>query len=1743
MSEKTVSREVMAHIHRVPKWGMTLIWTLALISLGIFAVNGIVQATPFFAAPSVTVTIPTITPMVVAPGQTVVYLVRVRNTVASPLASGVLTVTLPAQLDGATMAGTAGWSRTGNVVTRPLAGVGNVTLEYTVSMQLPMDRILHDPLEGEAECFLSNGDGADYDDAATSGNHYIVGPIIQKALTTSVNTAANDSLEAAAGEIVTTTSVFSVPAGTIAYNVHPYVVLEDGLMAGSSVPEWISVEVGLRAALDPAAFGNGTQVSFEPIDVITGPDSITYTVVATRTRDLFTPATPTVIPDNTPLSFQPLLRWCASAGCTEWETTTDYRAEDDSTAPHAAANRPNINSTITYEYQDAAGVGEGGGPVLFTITNDNSGRVSAYDNVLTATLSLSYVSATPAPFTTIVSGATTLVVWHLSALDPGDTSSVSVQAQLPATFEFGAPIPALSTQVYQESFAGDVPYEGGYVSGAASISVTPGIAHSKSASLTPTSIFRMGQEVTYTVVFTQGANTILTSPGYTDTLPLGLHLTGTLSIEGATLAYSNVVAGPGGQESIVWGMDTLPANATARVVRATYRAVNTGLDYTGQYVYTTVNDLRNANLAVNNSAVMFWQGTSPGMLPAAKTTLRIIQPFLGNSTNFVTDRMESGPKEIEQSVQLRLRFRNTTSAVEGDAYEVRVCDQLPTGFGLNLIIAPTYSAPPGCTGSAIVAAPSAGDNPVCWTINRVCRASTDYTIVYYATIGETVMPGVPLYNHVYIDDYTSMPGTVATERHYGDIPTALPTPASCGTPNCPIFVNGLAVSKQPWQTDVVAGGWLTYTIRYSDTSVTNYNNVVITDTYDASLLSFVSATPPPASSSAGVLVWNIGSLNNTNGQIVLTMKVAETIPDGVTSLMNTVLWDSDQTTQHQTSRIVPLQSANVNVAITGPANTHADDAVTYSVIYSNTGSSPATINLTMDYDPYMDYVAASTPPVSGDNVFAFADVPNDGENYTLTVQLHVQTPLPYTLAGPLETSVLAESSGAVAKSAQTSTILDRPVLALQKSGPLVAPGVGQLMQFEIYVTNLGTYTATNLVFTDTWDLANLTYRDANHQSHGWMQADGTYVTREHAQLGIGETVGPIYFDATVKTNVTYYTNTVALNTDQTTKQSVTEYVWQASIETTKAASATPAFPGRVLTYTVAYTNTGSAVLNARITDTLPAGFVYLNHSEAGGTGCAPSWSFVAPASSGGGSARWGCPAMAQNATGKLVIWGEIMTTTEGTDLINTTLTSGDGIPLRPIFTPLVTRSARPWLRVNKAVVPDHPAAPGDELTYVLTYQNYGTDPAYDVVIVDQLPAQLESAVCSGGDSCSIAGDVATWNLAEVGVGEIATVQVTARVRSNAAGQTAVNSAYSVRSSLLSTAETLSGPAVSTAIMNPHISLAKTVDPLLVTTVNGIITYTLTYTNDGGGDLPGVVITDNIDARMNALSVSPECVITGSAPNQVVTCDLGTVPQGESASLTIRAQIVSVADGDIASNVAGVRSDRTALLLSNDAVVAYAPGGCIPPVGLNFTTNPNPRVGRTVTFTASVLFGNTPLNYNWILEGETVPGAVITYTYAVSGTYQVTVMAGNECKSGVTKVKNVAVWDLPEVNITPASFSKESQLGATTTLTDMLVMANTGSSALSWSVAVDPASATWLNVGLGSGAPGMSLPGQTTPVGGSTPVSVYFNPAGLTAGSHTATLAFTTNDPDHPQFSVPVTFVIVDKFSLYLPLVLRNFPQQ
>ncbi|HDQ71327.1 MAG TPA: DUF11 domain-containing protein [Chloroflexi bacterium] len=1340
-------------------------------------------------------------------------------------------------------------------------------------------------------------------------------PTITKGSATSIVDTNNTLNQAVAGELVTITVVYNVPAGETLYDASLRVVLPDGIFPYDSDPSWAAMYTGVRNTLritEELASQNGALVVF-PLESgpVAGPQVFTHTISARLLRDRYVAGS--LINHNTNLDTQVVLRWCSDLACTLPQV---LQSPTNVTTARVTAIQPLVDPVCEEMYLDSAGLGAGGGQVRLTFAGYPDNRPTAYEAVFTATVGagLTY-NASNGGVDSPGSGGSTYVVWNKASLPAGDTWQPVITATLPVTFTIGREFTCQGMATY-ETFAGDVPYEGKYTTSDAGKTLRPGLSTVTKTSL-PSDAVTMGDRVTYTVVFRQAANTLLQSPQVVDTQPLGFHyISDTFALENATLITFVTEAGGTGNvyQNLNWVMDNLPPTGL-RVITATYTVLNTGLNYDGDPVWSTVADMRAARESTSNvtGAVLSW--TPPAGSPydsAARVNaaLRVIQPYMGD--NFSTSRTDAGDREIGQSVNLTIRFHNLGALSSGKsipAHELEVCDTLPMGL--------VFSQNNGCfvSGTTTVCpfaytTPSIGDEgTVCWQIPALPRTTTYYELRYQAGIGPAAFPGVHT-NEAHVTTYSSQPGVVEGERVYDEFPEALPS-ANCGA-TC-MTILGLEGNKMPWQTTVAPGDFLTYTLLFTDTGSATYTGLLVTDTYD-SLLSFVGATPAPVHDpGTRTLTWNLGAVPaGGNQQIILTMRVAGEVA-GRYALTNTMTWDSDQTTPHTLSKVTEIDVASLHVGMSGSPFTHAGGEVVYTVTYSNTGSSSmAPITLTLDYDSHLTYVSATLTPVDAENR-VFADtVPNDGDNKMLTITLSANAPLPYTLE-EITSEVALTSPGAPAQTGGWTTTLQRPVFKFHKTGPPVAETT---MQYQFELVNTGDYTATNLVITDTWDTAT-----SFQTSPGWTLAgSGTYANYTIPSLAPGATatINPL----TVKVDVLQdsYLNQADLSSDQTAGQQTELLVWAHSIALSKTAYPTPAFPGRVLTYTLYYTNTGIGIVNAVITDTLDPGFDFLGQSTAQAPDCqSPGWSFTYTDH----KAVWTCASLLNGASGHFIITGEV-TAVEGTQLVNEAVSKGSDQPLRPLDEPLYTLVARPWLRIDKAVAPTYPVAPGDRVTYTLTYENYGSYAAYDVIVKDQLPTQLTFLGCD--PACTHGAGLVSWTIGELPVAAGGELVVYATVKAGTGGQTAKNENYTIENTtiwqrLLPT-ETDQGAAVDTVILNPQLTLTKVATPAVVQAVNDTIVYTITYANTGGGLLHDVEITDDLDIRTGFTAASDGCNHTGGAAGGTVTCQLGDLPNGESREVVVSVAVLTGSAGDMILNEAQGRTTEAPLTSSNITTVWY-----------------------------------------------------------------------------------------------------------------------------------------------------------------------------------------------------------------------------
>jgi uncharacterized repeat protein (TIGR01451 family) len=136
----------------------------------------------------------------------------------------------------------------------------------------------------------------------------------------------------------------------------------------------------------------------------------------------------------------------------------------------------------------------------------------------------------------------------------------------------------------------------------------------------------------------------------------------------------------------------------------------------------------------------------------------------------------------------------------------------------------------------------------------------------------------------------------------------------------------------------------------------------------------------------------------------------------------------------------------------------------------------------------------------------------------------------------------------------------------------------------------------------------------------------------------------------------------------------------------------------------------------------------------------------------------------------------------------------------------------------------------------------------------------------------------------------------------------------------------------------EISKADSPDPV---TVGDNLTYTITVTNRGPDPATNVVVTDTLPSGVTFVSASPGCVHSAG----VVTCNLGTIPAGDSVTITI--VVTPTAPGTI-SNTATVTSDTLDPNTANNSdaeptEVQSGPIGGDPPIWGSIMVFPSPEV--------------------------------------------------------------------------------------------------------------------------------------------------------------------------------------------------------
>src|SRR6266511_3629721 len=227
-----------------------------------------------------------------------------------------------------------------------------------------------------------------------------------------------------------------------------------------------------------------------------------------------------------------------------------------------------------------------------------------------------------------------------------------------------------------------------------------------------------------------------------------------------------------------------------------------------------------------------------------------------------------------------------------------------------------------------------------------------------------------------------------------------------------------------------------------------------------------------------------------------------------------------------------------------------------------------------------------------------------------------------------------------------------------------------------------------------------------------------------------------------------------------------------------------------------------------------------------------------------------------------------------------------------------------------------PGSTGSGFTYSATVFNNGDDDATAVVLTDPLPAGVGfvSATPSQGTCNNVSGTV-TCNLGALALNDTVTVDIAVTAP---ASPGMITNSVSVTGAQTDPNSANNSASEDTLVRSPAdlgVSISDSPDPV---TTGSNLTYTITVTNGGPGAAPAVMVTDTVHRRVTFVSATPTQG-TCTPSTESVSCDLGTIANGASATITI---VVTKSEAGVISSTAAVSGDVGDENQANDTDTEY-----------------------------------------------------------------------------------------------------------------------------------------------------------------------------------------------------------------------------
>ena len=1101
-------------------------------------------------------------------------------------------------------------------------------------------------------------------------------------------------------------------------------------------------------------------------------------------------------------------------------------------------------------------------------------------------------------------------------------------------------------------------------------SPAPTISKSFSPSVIPTNTI---STLTFTIANTQTGNANLANVIFTDTLPTGLQVANPPGNSISGSGCSGITFAPTGGSSIFsYKAITMTAGTTCTAsvnVQATragqfdnvsdfIRSDTSGINQTASgYATASLTAIAPPSLQKSFSPASIYTASSTKSPYTSTLAFQITNPNLSNSLSGIvfTDTLPSGVTIATSGPtstcggSLLTTSPSTIVFSGGSLDQNKTCafSVVVTGTTTGTYTNTTTSilSTEGGTGNAGVASIQVQNPMTLLGLNK--QVSTD-GLAWFKSVG-LVLPHDLLYKFTVSND---------GEVDLSDIQVTDPNInlSSCGWPSslavgafasCTVTITVASVpSPNPFPntatanaSNLVPARVITSTALYGTESITLTKNVTetyftqigdilhysygVTNTGGYPLLGPVTISDTKTTVSCPT-VKSIGDLDDwfDPGEKVVCTASYQVVEGDVNAKLvtNAAIANVGGVSSPTVDRTVRLAPPDlVIIKSDGGASTTPSGTITYTLSYSNTGTTPATGVIITETVP------ANTTFNATASTANWNCLPNTSENSVCTMSIGslagsakgsvnfvvtVANPVLASVTQITNTAMIADdgTKGADPTPANNSSTDTTPVtrinLAISKTDGGVSATPGATLVYTLIYTNTGTSSASGVVITETVP-ANTTYSGGAEWTCSPDNTVGSKCLKNISAVA-GNSIGYITrFTLTVASpllaGTTQIANTAIIGddgkhgsdldssnnsaSDTTSLNGVTH-----NLTISKTDGGASVTPGGTIAYTIRYTNTGNiGVTNVKITDTIPANTTF---------------------DSGASDASWVCGAtnclatigtLAGNTSGSIAIAFQVAGTlpSQVTSISNTVTIGEDGVNgaesnpgdnLATDTTPIA--GALPILSISKTDG-GISTTPSSVVVYTLNYTNTGNTGATNVTLRETVPA---NTTYTGGSvwTCSPntnAGSVCTRNVGTVDGGNVsgtATFTVTVASTLPAGTSTLTNT-----SSITSTQTPVSVSGTDTTPVNAthDLTIGKIHTPMTITP-GSLITFTLRYTNTGNIDVNNVLLTEYVPTNTTFVGTNVWNCLVGAKAGDLCQFNTGSLAANNSNTTSFVVRVAS-----------------------------------------------------------------------------------------------------------------------------------------------------------------------------------------------------------------------------------------------------------